>query len=59
MALIFVSLLFLQLTSSVLTGPIAGIITMPIDHFNQSNTRTFENRYWVDDTYYQKGGPVF
>ncbi|MCJ1394463.1 hypothetical protein MMC18_007341 [Xylographa bjoerkii] len=32
---------------------------MPIDHFNPSDTRTYGNRYWMNDTYYEKGGPVF
>ncbi|MCJ1401788.1 hypothetical protein MMC11_005005 [Xylographa trunciseda] len=32
---------------------------MPIDHFDPSNTRTYGNRYWMNDTFYQKGGPVF
>ncbi|MCJ1288982.1 hypothetical protein MMC34_000513 [Xylographa carneopallida] len=32
---------------------------MPVDHFNPSDTRTYENRYWMNDTYYRKGGPVF
>lgn len=34
-------------------------ISMPVDHFNKSDTRTYNNRYWVNDTYYQPGGPVF
>lgn len=32
---------------------------IPIDHFNKSDPRTFNNRYYVNDTYYQPGGPVF
>lgn len=33
---------------------------MPIDHFSNGNdTRTFRNRYWINQTYYQPGGPVF
>jgi hypothetical protein len=32
---------------------------MPLDHFNASNRRTFPNRYWVNATYYEPGGPVF
>jgi len=32
---------------------------MPIDHFNSSDTRTYNNRYWVNDTFYQPGGPIF
>ncbi|MCJ1420932.1 hypothetical protein MMC32_007292 [Xylographa parallela] len=59
MSLILISLLFLRLTSCVLPGPIAGIINIPIDHFDPSDTRTYGNRYWMNDTYYQKGGPVF
>lgn len=31
---------------------------MPIDHFSDSSD-TFPNRYWLNDTYYQPGGPVF
>ena len=33
-------------------------ISMPIDHFNDSDTRMFNNRYFVNDTYYKPGGPV-
>lgn len=31
---------------------------MPIDHFSNAS-ETFKNRYWVNATYYQSGGPVF
>ncbi|OQE29479.1 hypothetical protein PENSTE_c002G01188 [Penicillium steckii] len=31
----------------------------PLDHFNESDHRTFNNRYFVNDTYYRPGGPVF
>ncbi|KAK4505529.1 hypothetical protein PRZ48_003492 [Zasmidium cellare] len=31
---------------------------MPVDHFNSGNNATYENRFWVDSTYYQPGGPV-
>lgn len=34
-------------------------ITIPVDHFNESDTTTFQNRYWVNSTFYQPGGPVF
>lgn len=34
-------------------------VSLPVDHFNESDTRTYDNRYWVNDTYYQSGGPVF
>jgi hypothetical protein len=32
--------------------------SMPIDHFNASDTRTFNNRFWINDTFYKPGGPV-
>ena len=31
---------------------------MPLDHFANTPS-TFKNRYWVNDTYYKIGGPVF
>ncbi|KAJ9134307.1 Peptidase S28 [Pleurostoma richardsiae] len=31
---------------------------MPVDHFDSSDTRVYNNRYWVNDTYYKPGGPV-
>jgi hypothetical protein len=34
-------------------------IDMPIDHFNESDLRTYKNRYWINATYYREGGPVF
>lgn len=34
-------------------------ISIPVDHFNKSDTRMYNNRYWVNDTYYKPGGPVF
>ncbi|KAI0129175.1 peptidase S28 [Xylariales sp. AK1849] len=34
-------------------------MTLPIDHFNVSDCRTFENRYWMNATFYEPGGPVF
>jgi hypothetical protein len=33
-------------------------ISMPIDHFAESDTRTYNNRYFVNDTHYKPGGPV-
>ena len=33
--------------------------SMPIDHFNDSDDRTYNNRYWLNSTYYRPGGPVF
>ncbi|KAK2607522.1 hypothetical protein N8I77_006188 [Diaporthe amygdali] len=34
-------------------------MTIPVDHFNQSDSRTFQNRYWFNAAFYQQGGPVF
>ncbi|EMD39403.1 hypothetical protein CERSUDRAFT_93435 [Gelatoporia subvermispora B] len=31
---------------------------MPLDHFGNTSG-TFKNRYWINDTYYKSGGPVF
>ncbi|KAI0343677.1 peptidase S28 [Trametopsis cervina] len=31
---------------------------MPIDHFGNTSG-TFKNRYWINATYYEPGGPVF
>ncbi|XP_054156711.1 putative serine protease K12H4.7 [Oppia nitens] len=30
-----------------------------VDHFNNSDTRTFKQRYFLNDKYYKTGGPVF
>ncbi|KAF7317945.1 Peptidase S28 [Mycena kentingensis (nom. inval.)] len=41
------------------TGPTnAQFIEMPLDHFT-SDKRTFKNRFWVNESYYEPGGPVF
>ncbi|KAF8511849.1 peptidase S28 [Hysterangium stoloniferum] len=35
-------------------------IKMPLDHFSHGlDKRTFQNRYWINQTYYEAGGPVF
>ncbi|KAJ3828136.1 peptidase S28 [Lentinula raphanica] len=37
-------------------------IDMPLDHFANSTVdgvATFKNRYWINATYYETGGPVF
>ncbi|KAI3397057.1 hypothetical protein diail_11293 [Diaporthe ilicicola] len=34
-------------------------MTIPVDHFDESDPRTFQNRYWFNATFYQEGGPVF
>ncbi|KAH6962234.1 serine carboxypeptidase S28-domain-containing protein [Ilyonectria sp. MPI-CAGE-AT-0026] len=33
-------------------------ISIPVDHFDKSNEETYPNRFFVNDTYYQTGGPV-
>jgi hypothetical protein len=49
--------------SPFLSEPRTGVpvynFSMPIDHFNSSDDRTYNNRYYVNDTYYKPGGPVF
>ncbi|XP_054156714.1 putative serine protease K12H4.7 [Oppia nitens] len=30
-----------------------------VDHFNTSDTRTYKQRYFLNDKYYKTGGPVF
>ncbi|KAK3065956.1 hypothetical protein LTS18_002193, partial [Coniosporium uncinatum] len=37
----------------------AFTLQIPIDHYNASDTRTYSNRYWINDSYYKPGGPVF
>lgn len=34
-------------------------VSIPVDHYNASDTRIYENRYWINSTYYMAGGPVF
>jgi hypothetical protein len=46
-------------TASDSSGPLNLTIELPVDHFNPQDARTFENRYWMNDTFYEKGGPVF
>jgi hypothetical protein len=41
------------------SGPANGTIDMPIDHFNSQDARTFKNHYWMSDTFYERGAPVF
>lgn len=33
-------------------------LDIPIDHYNDSDTRTYSNRFWINATYYKPGGPV-
>ncbi|VDM41994.1 unnamed protein product [Toxocara canis] len=40
-------------------GFIAGNITMPVDHFDATNTNTFDQRYWRNPQYAQPDGPHF
>ncbi|XP_067630738.1 putative serine protease K12H4.7 [Eurosta solidaginis] len=34
-------------------------IEQKLDHFNESNTETWQMRYLMNDQYYQEGGPIF
>ncbi|KAH6891539.1 serine carboxypeptidase S28-domain-containing protein [Thelonectria olida] len=36
----------------------AYTFTIPVDHFDLSDDRTYDNRFFVNDTYYKTGGPV-
>ena len=38
---------------------VAGTLTLPLDHFNASDSRTIPVRYWFVDKCYKPGGPVF
>ena len=41
------------------TYPMPGYtMDLPVDHFNSSDHRLFQNRFWVNDEYYKPGGPV-
>jgi len=41
-------------------GPILNWATQRIDHFNPQDTRTFQQRYWINDTFWKApDGPVF
>ncbi|KAJ7577831.1 peptidase S28 [Mycena floridula] len=45
---------------SSLSSSEAMFIEMPLDHFSDSaSNATFNNRFWINDTYYEPGGPVF
>lgn len=37
----------------------AAAIDLPLDHSDSTDNRTFSNRFWVNATFYQPGGPVF
>jgi len=45
-------------SQSASPDPNALFVDLSIDHFG-SNSATFKNRYWINDTYYSSGGPVF
>lgn len=41
-------------------GPPAHYVTQHLDHFNVANfNRTWQQRYWVNASFYKPGGPVF
>lgn len=41
------------------SGYPALTVSLPLDHFNATDTRQFSNRYWINSTFYSPGGPVF
>lgn len=47
-----------SLDASVLPGPVQ-YFTQKQDHFDPLNTNTFQQRFTVDDSKWQPGGPVF
>ncbi|KAI9336684.1 serine carboxypeptidase S28-domain-containing protein [Pilaira anomala] len=36
----------------------AFYMEMPLDHFNDTNRKTFDNRYWMNSDYYKSNGPI-
>jgi hypothetical protein len=45
--------------ASIPRDPLARNFTQSVDHFNDSDTRSFPQRYTVDTTSHVEGGPVF
>ena len=46
--------------SSKLSSPSDEMwFTQQLDHFNPTDTRTWQQRFFVNDRYWTKGGPVF
>ncbi|XP_055693657.1 putative serine protease K12H4.7 [Lutzomyia longipalpis] len=33
--------------------------TQPLDHFDENCTETWDNTYYIDESFYQPGGPIF
>ncbi|KAK6740638.1 hypothetical protein RB195_008853 [Necator americanus] len=38
---------------------VADTFTNKVDHFNSSNSGVYQQRYWYNNQWYKKGGPVF
>ncbi|RCN43726.1 hypothetical protein ANCCAN_10290 [Ancylostoma caninum] len=38
---------------------VAGLFQNKVDHFNSSNSATYNQRYWYNDQWYKPGGPAF
>ncbi|XP_068105558.1 thymus-specific serine protease-like [Hyperolius riggenbachi] len=39
---------------------VEGYITQPLDHFNRRNNGTYQQRFWINEEFWQRpGGPVF
>ncbi|KAJ3439506.1 protease s28 pro-x carboxypeptidase-related [Anaeramoeba flamelloides] len=47
------------LAVSFVTSTTDYFLDQKIDHFNPLDSRKFQQLYYVNDTYYQQGGPVF
>ncbi|KYQ94303.1 hypothetical protein DLAC_04602 [Tieghemostelium lacteum] len=50
---------FDDVSSSSGSGYTYQWFTQQVDHFDQANTETFQQRYIVNDDFYVSGGPVF
>ncbi|XP_053123064.1 thymus-specific serine protease [Hemicordylus capensis] len=47
-------------TKMVWTPPKEGTILQPLDHFDRQERRTFNQRFWINEDYWQRpSGPVF
>ena len=58
MNVVFV-LLFSLLALCQVTPPTAQYFAQYVDHFNAQDNRVFQQKYYVNDVYFQPGGPIF
>ncbi|KAF2074097.1 hypothetical protein CYY_004582 [Polysphondylium violaceum] len=48
-----------KLSASSVSDPSPMWYTQQVDHFDPSNSDTFQQQYYVNSTYYAPGGPIF